>query len=302
MQRWLLNEYRSTSLVLGLLLAALALLAAGCAGSTVGSGVGDRMVERPPYYAGRVPADEAALYHLPIQYQRGATDAPIFDPSGGDGTPIGELLAAMNAFLDSLDISQPLLHPSAPSGAPPDVQFRCEASNGMECESGDLTEAPDRPTMHLSVTRGSPEWSAWLVEGQTAAGGGRTLMITIELADYWPRQRSLLGHKEVELGTGYSAQLPWLTATDAPVRVLQLTGALLDENGRAVRIGAEGMLARRTNLLAGALGARRLVTDEDIQELSRARREDLVNQPLVWQAALRNLVAGLIGQPQLVLR
>jgi hypothetical protein len=28
----------------------------------------------------------------------------------------------------------------------------------------------------------------------------------------------------------------------------------------------------------------------------------LVNQPLVWQAALRNLVAGLIGQPQLVLR
>jgi len=302
MQRRFLNEYRSTSLVLGLLLAALALLAAGCAGSTVASGVGDRMLERPPYYAGRVPAEEAALYHLPIQYQRGATDAPTFDPPGGDGTPIGELLADMNVFLDSLDISQPLLHAGAPSGSPPDVQFRCETSTRMECESGDPTETPDRPTMHLSVTRGSPEWSAWLVEGQAAAGGGRTLLITIELADYWPRQRGLLGHKEVELGTGYSAQLPWLTATDAPVRVLQLTGALLDADGRAVRIGAEGMLARRTNLLAGALGARRLVTDEDIQELRKTRREDLVSQPPVWQAALQNLVAGLIGQPQLVLR
>jgi hypothetical protein len=69
-----------------------------------------------------------------------------------------------------------------------------------------------------------------------------------------------------------------------------------------VRIGAEGLLARRTNLLAGAVGARRLVTDEDIEALLTSRREDLNGQPLVWKVAMRNLVAGLIGQPRLALR
>jgi hypothetical protein len=302
MYRQGLNEYRSTSLVLGLLLAALAFIAAGCAGSTVGSGVGDRMLERPPYYAGNVPREEAPLFHLPVQYQRGATDAPAFDPSADPDAPVTRLLADMNAFLDSLDISRPLLNSGVPGGAGPDVQFRCEAVNGFECESGDPTQGPDRPSMRLSVTRGSPDWANWLVAGQAAAGGGRTLLITIETSDYWPRQRSLLGHKEVELGTGYVQPLPWLTATDAPVRVVQITGALLDQNGKAVRIGAEGLLARRTNLLAGAVGARRLVTDEDIEALLTSRREDLNGQPLVWKVAMRNLVAGLIGQPRLALR
>lgn len=302
MQRQLLNEYRSTSLVLGLLLAILALVAAGCAGSTVGSGVGDRTLERPPYYAGTVPVTESPLFHLPIQYQRGATDAPMFDPAAGEGTPVASMLAAMNAFLDSLAVSRPLLLETPAPGSPPDVQFRCENSVGRECESGDPTEVPDRPAMHLSVTRGSAEWAGFVAHALTAAGNGRTLLITVELADYWPRQRGLLGNKEVELGTGYSASLPWLTATDAPVRVLQLTGALLDDNGKPVRIGAEGMLARRTNLLAGAVGARRLITDDDILAAMEARREDLTGQPLVWKVALQNLVAGLIGQPQLAVR
>jgi hypothetical protein len=135
MYRQGLNEYRSTSLVLGLLLAALALIAAGCAGSTVGSGVGDRMLQRPPYYAGNVPREEAPLFHLPVQYQRGATDAPAFDPSADPDAPVTRLLADMNAFLDSLDISRPLLNSGVPGGAGPDVQFRCEAVNGFECES-----------------------------------------------------------------------------------------------------------------------------------------------------------------------
>lgn len=120
-------------------------------------------------------------------------------------------------------------------------------------------------------------------------------MIILELADYWPRQRNLLGGREVELGTGHAVALPWLTALDAPVRVLQLTGAVIDENGKAVRIGAEGMLVRRTNLLAGSIGAQRLVTEEDVEQLRTMRREDMPGQPFVWQIALRNLGAGLTG-------
>ncbi|HZA51832.1 MAG TPA: hypothetical protein VE549_13900 [Myxococcaceae bacterium] len=37
--------------------------------------------------------------------------------------------------------------------------------------------------------------------------------------------------------------LPWLTSLETPVSVLQLTGALIDRSGQAVRIGAEGSAA-----------------------------------------------------------
>ncbi|HSM60010.1 MAG TPA: hypothetical protein VK849_04395, partial [Longimicrobiales bacterium] len=59
--------------------------------------------------------------------------------------------------------------------------------------------------------------------------------------------------------------------------------------------GAEGLLARRTDLKLSAIGAQELVTDEDVERLLTERRDDLPGAPLVWQAALRNLVAGLLG-------
>src|SRR5918999_4454778 len=83
-------------------------LAAACAttGSTFRSGVGDAHLESPPYYAGaRVSRDAISrIVHLPIGYQRGATQSPIFDPAAGAGTPTARLLAAMNAYLDSLRV------------------------------------------------------------------------------------------------------------------------------------------------------------------------------------------------------
>jgi hypothetical protein len=89
---------------------------------------------------------------------------------------------------------------------------------------------------------------------------------------------------------------------DTPVSVLQLTGALMNSDGDAVRIGAEGMVAQRTGLLAGALGAHRVISDDDVDQLRTARRNDLAGQPLVWQVALRNLVAELTGHPELAMR
>ena len=128
------------------------------------------------------------------------------------------------------------------------------------------------------------------------------LVITVETSDYFIRQKGLRGSKEVELGTGYTVSLPWLTGLETPVSVLQLTGALMNPDGTAVRIGAEGMLARQTGMLAGAIGAQRIITEKDVAELRTARRTDLAGQPLVWQVALRNLVAGLTGRAELAMR
>jgi hypothetical protein len=64
-------------------------------------------------------------------------------------------------------------------------------------------------------------------------------------------------------------------------------------DGKAIRIGAEGMLARRTSLPISALGAQALITDEEVERLRTVRRQDLPGNPLVWQVSLRTLVTQL---------
>jgi hypothetical protein len=120
-------------------------------------------------------------------------------------------------------------------------------------------------------------------------------VITLEIGQYWTHQKNWRGSKEVRLGSGNSEDVPWLTSLDQPVQVLQLTGALVGADGRAVRIGAEGMLPRRTNIVLGGFGAQELITVQDVERLRTMRRDDLPGEPLVWQVALANLVAELTG-------
>jgi hypothetical protein len=79
------------------------------------------------------------------------------------------------------------------------------------------------------------------------------------------------------------------------VSVLQLTGALVDRNGRAIRIAAEGILARRTSLPASSVGLQALLTDEEVEQARTVRRDDLPRRPLVWKAALDDLMEALLG-------
>ena len=263
-------------------------LLAACAGtgSTWRSGVGDKFLGEPPYYAG-TSGPAGAVAHLPVSYQRGAAQSPIFEPSDADDAPVAALLADMNAYLDGLGVSTRVQ--ARPRGTAPDVLFSCERLPGDDCDAAD-----NRRPMRLAVARPSREWADWAAAEAATFGADRVLVITLEVGNYLPRQRNLLGAKEVRLGSGYSADLPWLTSLDEPVGVLQLTGALVDREGRALRIGAEGMFARRTGILLSAIGAQRLISDEDVAHLRTARREDLPGQPLVWQAALGTLVRELV--------
>jgi hypothetical protein len=274
---------------------AVAPLLAGCAGSTVNSGVGDRFFSRSPYYAGRFePRDSLRLAWLPIRFQAGATQPAIFDPAAGGNTPVDDLLTGMNAFLDSLHVGQPLSFPPGTRGSAPDVQFGC--TGGEDCQGFDALGPGNAGRMRLAIARPSGDWVAAARTAMDHANANRALLITLEITQMWPRQRNFRGSKEVELGTNYTMDLPWLTALDRPVPVLQVTGAVLRPDGTAVRIGAEGMLARRTNLLTGAFGAQRLISDEDVEALRTARRDDLAGAPLVWQEAIRQLVSGLTGE------
>jgi len=278
-----------------------ALVLSACAtGSTLRSGVGDRLLEHPPYYASAATVrDSGRIGHFPIGYQRGATQEARFDPAAGRGTPLGALQEEMSRYLDSLGLEFPLLTgaDTAP-GTPPDVRFSCDADPLGDCIV-DTSRALGRGDirMRLAVGRPSTDWVAWTSARMDSARVATVLVLTLEVGQYRVRQTGLLGKKDVELGTGYVVNLPWLTSVETPVNVLQLTGALMGRDGRALRIGAEGLVARRSGILASAVGLHALISDKEVEEIRTARRNELAGQPLVWQVALRNLVAGLTGRP-----
>ena len=128
-------------------------------------------------------------------------------------------------------------------------------------------------------------------------GAQAILVLSLETGQYWTRQHGIFaGRKSVELGTDYSQPVPWLTSLDTPAHVLQITGALIGRDGRAIRIGAEGLFARRTNVLLSSVGAQAQLTDEDVERVRTLRRDELPGRPLAWQAAIRTLVRELAGR------
>ncbi len=276
---------------------ALAALTAACAstGATYQSGVAPKSFDRPPFYAGADVPNVANVAHLPIRYQRGAEQGAQFEPKNATGSPAAALVAEMNAYLDSIAASARLAPKLAEVGTAPDVHFGClQAVAGGDCV-GDGDEDANHQ-LQLSVGRPSQDWIGWISTALDSASHDKALVITLELGQYWPRQKGLSLGKEVRLGSDYTVGVPWLTSLEQPITVVQLTGALVGRDGRAIRIGAEGMLAKRTHIALSAIGAQSLVMDEDIERLRTLRREDLPGQPLVWQVALRNLVSQLTGR------
>ena len=252
---------------------------------------------RPPWYHGAVFAVAPVhLAALPLGFQPGG-DAPMFDPSSADGTPVAALVAEMN---DSLAVIAQragirVLRAAAPAEArAPDVRFGCRADPVGDCVRAEGDGQPGGAPMRLSTTDPSAAWTAWAAGVADSAGATHLLLVTLETADYWPRQEGWRGRKVVDLGSANTAPLPWLTALDRPVTVLQLTGAIVSADGRVQRAGAEGLHAVRTPFLLGALGAQSLLGDDDVERLRTARRDELPGRPLVWAEALRALVEQLV--------
>jgi hypothetical protein len=292
------------------LLATFALASCATTGATFGSGVGDSYLARPPYRAGAAVASGTRVLRLPTSYQRGAAQPAIFDPAVTSG-PVAALLADMNAYADSLGATITLASGSTggvPGGTPPDVHFGCVAGASDECttESGAgpalRNSDTEQPRMRLAVGRPSPEWIASMRGALEQSNADFALVTTLEIGQYRVTKTGWTNRKSMELGTGYSVQLPWLTSLDAPVNVLQITGAMMNREGKAVRIGAEGMLAKRTSMVMSGLGAQALLSDEDVEQLRTLRREDRPGRPLVWQVAIRQLVADLSGKPDIASR
>ncbi|HEU0077499.1 MAG TPA: hypothetical protein VFQ76_07600, partial [Longimicrobiaceae bacterium] len=98
--------------------------------------MGERLLEHPPYAAGEGRlSGSGRIAHVPIAYQRGASQEAFFDPEGEVGTPVAALLDEMNEYLDSLGASVRLEVPGPERGTRPDVYFGCEQNPAGECVS-----------------------------------------------------------------------------------------------------------------------------------------------------------------------
>jgi hypothetical protein len=292
----------------------LSINACATTGATLGSGVGDTMLSRSPWYAGArstpVAASGAKVGVAPIVFQSRQGENEIFDPNSAPGSAMARLLAEMNTYLDSLSAangSRPvrLLEAGAAGtrpamrGVPPDVRFGCLREGnlpGADCaERGDsvLGRNANSNQMKLEVGRPSAEWTQWFAEETANSGVEYAVVISIEIGEYLVRQRGLLGAKSVELGSNYVQSLPWLTSLEQAVQVVQLTGALVGRDGKALRIGAEGIVAKRTPIAAAGVGLTAMISDADVAALRTLRRGDLPGEPLAWQEALRSLLREL---------
>jgi hypothetical protein len=153
--------------------------------------------------------------------------------------------------------------------------------------------------MRSAVGRPSAEWSSSVAEALRGAGATHSPVITLEVGQCRVGQEGMRGDRKVALGTQHTASLPWLTSLGTPVSVLQLTGAVMDSAGLAVRIGAEGI--RAAHAAAGsALGVQEIIGARTVTVGRTERREDLAGRPLSWQVTLRTLFAELTGRAEVV--
>jgi hypothetical protein len=199
----------------------------------------------------------------------------------------------MNAALDSVFGARKVGRIAGAGVVPPNVYFGCELDASNDCvERGDSVLGRRGTTMKLAVERPSAQWTARHAALLDSAGASHALLLTLEVGQYWTRQSGLRGDKSVELGTGYTMPLPWLTSLETPVTVLQLTGALIDREGRAVRVGAEGILAVRTPLSASGFGMQRILSEDDVRRAHSIQHEGRT----VWRSAVCTLVTQLAGR------
>ncbi|MDP3774782.1 MAG: hypothetical protein Q8Q85_11010, partial [Gemmatimonadales bacterium] len=158
-------------------------------------------------------------------------------------------------------------------------------------------------TMVVGAAGPSRRWRDSLRVLAAREGVTHVLAIAIGTSRYYARQFLPLLPRNLELGTGYTMPMSRLGEGDSPVNVLHVTGALLTVDGRVLRVGAEGIVARVPGRVLSLLDVSPPLTTPYVRAvLTDERRQDLPGHPLAWAVALRNLVGQLLVDEDLIVR
>lgn len=273
---------------IGPLLPSLALLASGFFVSPASAQTTQGSFDRPPFYHGKLSASASPIAHVAVSFR---DDPTSLDPTPSDSSALAALLDSLRVELDRMNLTVRLAGGDWPMKDGPQVRFGCRRggidTEGLPRASDEIDPAEPR-RMNFEYTDPGRAWRERVQKG-AADSVGAVLAIQVGFSEQWVRQTSWKGSKSIELGTNRSMSVAWLTSLDDPVQVLQITGVVMTPKGKVLRLGAEGLLARRTGMTTSMAGAQEVLRQEELAELM-ATRDGI---PAAWKSALRGLVTGL---------
>lgn len=276
---------RSRLVALALVFAPLATPSPATAMTTRGT------FDRPPFYHGKLEAPAGAAAHVAVSFR----DEPgSLDPTPSNSPALAALLDSLRVELDRIGLTRPLAGGDWPMKDGPTIRLGCRrggtGKDGRPLASDEVD--PSEPRRMTFEVEGPGR--AWIERVKQGAGDSIGVVVAIQLgfSEQWVRQTSWKGSKSIEIGTGRALPVAWLTSLDSPVQVLQLSGAALTPSGKVLRVGAEGLLARRTGMAASTLGAQEVLTEQDLAPLGGEDGDAVA----AWREALRTLVAGLLRE------
>lgn len=213
------------------------------------------------------------------------------------------VMAAMQARLAAADGLRAVDGSALPAEGAPRVYVGSAIGDLAPPDAGQMQEPDERfPPMVLFLEKPSKAWQEAASKLMAGQGLEHLVLVTLSVSQY-PKGRSGVFAKNVLLGTGHEQPVKFLTAEDKLMEVLQVTGILVDAQGRVVRAGAEGVMAQDTPFLAQVVEATKMLDDAAIRKvLTTVRRDDLPGAPLSLDVALDNLVGQLLKDPARILR
>lgn len=278
-------------------LAAVACVAgvAGCAALDEAAVAETHRLEEGEFYVdARVDAGRAVD---PVLLLPAALDPELAGTLGYGGRQgeFAPVLVALNDDLQGRRCCRYAAQPALPPGAP-QLYVGSADSDLAPPEAEQQVLPQDRfAPMVLHLGRPSEAWRQAAAELLAREGASHAVVIWLGVSQY-PKGRQGVFGKKVVLGTGHEVPIRFLTAEDKLLEVLQIKGVLVDAQGRVVRAGAEGILARDTPFAAQVFDVEKVLTDDAlVAVLTTERRVDLPGAPPSWQVALGNLIAQLRG-------
>ena len=287
-----MKKYSTGSYVSLVLIAAFLLSFIGCASITRNmQSTTQKDVDETPYFRNfskKMVPSKAVVKMFPATLdQKKDWFAPSLKP----------LLEEINQFLDTNEWVKMIEPIGITNKGKPEFLFGDES---ILLAQTDDEKKEQTPAMALIITQPSKVWQ----EKWQAAIDGKadyTIMISLGISAYRINMKNWKGSKEIQIGTGYGVDLPWLTSMDDPIPVVQLTGALLDNNGKIIRTGAEGFFVKKTSFFKSVIGWQNLITKKDVDKIiNEHQRKDLTNNPLAWKVAVQNLIANLLNRGDLI--
>ncbi|MBC8180452.1 hypothetical protein H8E88_04940 [candidate division KSB1 bacterium] len=287
-----MKKYSSGSYVSLVLIAAFLLSFIGCASITRNmQSTTQKNIDETPYFRNfnkKTMPSKADVKMFPATLdQKKDWFAPSLKP----------LLKEINQLLDTNEWVMMIDPVEIPHKGEPVFAFGDES---VFFSKDETEKNKSNSSMVLIVTQPSKVWQ----EKWQAAIDGKadyTIMVSLGISAYRINMKNWKGSKEIQIGTGYGVDLPWLTSMDDPIPVVQLTGTLLDKNGKIIRAGAEGFFVKKTSFFKSIIGWQNLITKEDVDKIiNEHQRKDLADNPLAWKVAVQNLIANLLNRGDLI--